>query len=98
MRPPAGTALHSRVAAGKIGRLVDRTRGRGSGQSQSTERGQIDRSKDRRGEDHIAAQWRDAWGSVASLAANEPMTRSTRAFCQGEREAVTTSVIPIAST
>jgi hypothetical protein len=28
----------------------------------------------------------------------EPITRSTQAFCHGERDAVTTSVIPIAAT
>jgi putative transposase len=36
-------------------------------------------------------------GSIPLLTASAPIIRSTYAFCQGEREAVTTSVIPIAS-
>jgi len=35
---------------------------------------------------------------IQTLAGIEPITRSTYAFCHGDRGAVITSVIPIAST
>src|SRR6266851_4455996 len=70
--------------------------GRWSGQSFSSERWVV--VVDVRREDAAQMALVEDYDVVEALAAKRTDTRSTKAFCQGERRAVTTSVIPIAST